>query len=150
MSEEEGGFKVKDRRRFDDSGNLRAESAEAEPQERPKAAPSSAATTEGTAAKDAAHDATTNEAEEFSPQGAEEGIDYSSFILSLATQAMVQLGEMPPPPGVEIPKNVEAARHTIDVIEMLDKKTVGNLNDAEKKLTSEILHSLRLAFVNNK
>ncbi|MCB0331042.1 MAG: DUF1844 domain-containing protein, partial [Bdellovibrionales bacterium] len=128
--EEEGSFKIKDRRRFDESGNLKGSGvADLNPQE------------SQSAGRPVEQQQSTSERSEFvmndDAEGAEsvgrvqdggedEGIDYSSFVLSLATQAMVQLGEMPSPPGVNIPKNREAARHTIDVIEMLEKKTVGN------------------------
>jgi hypothetical protein len=149
MSEEEGGFVVKDRRRFDESGE-RKESEKVEAQS--GASSGEAKPVEGATNADGENQDFVMK--ESSEGGATEGstppIDYSSFILSLATQAMVQLGEMPPPPGVEIPKNREAAKHTIDVIEMLEEKTRGNLSEAERKITEEILHNLRIGYVRSK
>lgn len=77
----------------------------------------------------------------------DEPIDFSSFIVSIATQAMAALGEIPnPQTGVQAP-NHAAARELIDIIAMLDLKTKGNLSADEALLIEEVLHSLRLAFV---
>lgn len=74
-------------------------------------------------------------------------VDFSSFIMSLATQALVQLGEVPPPNGLSLPVDKVAAKHTIDILTMLDEKTRGNLDPGEQHLLSEILYELRVRFV---
>lgn len=74
-------------------------------------------------------------------------ISFSSVIMSLATQALIQMGEVPPPEGVPAEKDLEGARQTIDIIAMLEKKTRGNLDDSELKLLEEVLHQLRMSFV---
>ena len=74
-------------------------------------------------------------------------LNFSSFVVSLATQALMQLGEMPVPEGVNIPKDKDAAKQTIDILSILSHKTTGNLDDSEAKLMEEILHNLRMAFV---
>ena len=80
----------------------------------------------------------------------EHPIDFSSFIISLATQALVQLGQMKAPPGIEIKPDRESARQTIDILSLLQLKTKGNLDPAEAQLFEEILHSLRMAYVRGK
>ncbi|MBX7144100.1 MAG: DUF1844 domain-containing protein [Oligoflexia bacterium] len=75
------------------------------------------------------------------------GINFSSFVVSLATQTLMQLGQMKPPPGLDITPDREAARQTIDILAMLREKTNGNLDAQETKMFDEILHSLRMAYV---
>ena len=119
------GFKVEDKRRFDEAGNEITVNE---------------STPVGQASKDdkpTAHGS--------SAQGPE--IDFSSFVMSLATQAIVQLGEMPPPAGIQIDVNVAAAKQTIDILSMMEKKTKGNLEPAEASLIEEILHTLRMSYV---
>ena len=40
------------------------------------------------------------------------------------------------------------ARYTIEVLGMLQEKTEGNLTEEEKKYIEDILHSLRMQFMN--
>jgi hypothetical protein len=77
-------------------------------------------------------------------------INFSSFVISLATQVLMQLGEMAAPEGYEIPQDRIAAKQTIDILQMLHEKTKGNLEKEEEALMKEILHSLRMSFVRKK
>jgi hypothetical protein len=79
-----------------------------------------------------------------------EPVAFTSFIMSLATQVLVQIGEMPPPQGMEIPLDLEAARQTIDIMTMLQRRTKGNLSADETRFMEEVLHSLRISFINAK
>jgi hypothetical protein len=79
-----------------------------------------------------------------------EPVAFTSFIMSLATQVLVQLGEMPPPQGMEIPLDLEAARQTIDIMTMLQRRTKGNLSAEETRFMEDVLHSLRISFINAK
>ncbi len=72
---------------------------------------------------------------------------FGSFVMSLATQALMQLGEMQPPPGMQMEKDIEAAKQTIDILNLLEVKTRGNLDAAEKQLMDKILTTLRMSFV---
>lgn len=74
-------------------------------------------------------------------------LSFSSFLMSLATQALMQMGEMEPPGGIRLPPDFEAAKQTIEVIGMLAIKTKGNLDAEEQRLLAEVLHSVRLTFV---
>jgi hypothetical protein len=72
---------------------------------------------------------------------------FAFLITSLATQAMVALGQIPDPfenkPVVRLP----LARHHIDLLGMLEEKTQGNLAADEKSLLTHVLTDLRMAFV---
>lgn len=78
------------------------------------------------------------------------GVDFSTFVLSLYSSALVQLGEMADPVTGIRTQNMETAQQTIDIICMLEKKTVGNLDLEEEKLMKSLLHELRMAFVKAK
>lgn len=69
---------------------------------------------------------------------------FEAFVYSLATQALMQLGEMPAPEGINIPKDVGAAKQTVDLLKILKEKTRGNLNSQEEHLLTDMLHNLRL------
>lgn len=83
------------------------------------------------------------------PEGQEEGseISFGSFVLSLATQALVQLGQIRPPEGMSLPVDPIAAKQTIDILSMLEQKTKNNLDAQEARLLNDALHNLRLAYL---
>jgi len=74
-------------------------------------------------------------------------VDFSTHILSLASSALIALRKMPPLEGTEHPLDLEAARHLIDVLGMLEQKTKGNLDEAEQKLLQSLIYDLRVAYV---
>jgi len=74
-------------------------------------------------------------------------VSFSSFVVSLASSAMVNLGEVPDPTSKLRSENLAIARQTIDLLGILEEKTKGNLDDEEAKLLETILYDLRLRFV---
>jgi hypothetical protein len=74
-------------------------------------------------------------------------VDFSTHVLSLASSALISLGRMPDPDGKAHPVDLEAAKHLIDVLGMLETKTKGNLDEAETKLLASLIYDLRVAFV---
>lgn len=74
-------------------------------------------------------------------------VDFSTHILSLASSALIALGKMPAPDGMQQPLDLETARHLIDVLAMLESKTKGNLDEAEQKLLASLIYDLRVAYV---
>ena len=44
-------------------------------------------------------------------------------------------------------KNLEEAKYTIDLLEMIEEKTKGNLTPEEKRYLDQILYDLRMRFV---
>ena len=43
--------------------------------------------------------------------------------------------------------NLNEARHNIEVIELIQEKTTGNLSDKEQKVLSAILHETRSKYI---
>ncbi|MCH2115569.1 MAG: DUF1844 domain-containing protein [Pirellulales bacterium] len=69
------------------------------------------------------------------------------LLSTLATEAMVALGQFPHPATQQVSVNPEHARYAIDMLEMLQTKTKGNLQPGEEKLLTDLLHQLRMLFV---
>ncbi|MEA2059508.1 MAG: DUF1844 domain-containing protein [Thermodesulfobacteriota bacterium] len=78
------------------------------------------------------------------------GVDFSTFILSLYSSALVQLGEIEDPSTGRKDINLDVAKQTVDIIIMLEKKTRGNLEDDEANLMKSLVHELRMAYVRAK
>ena len=74
-------------------------------------------------------------------------IDFATFILSLASSALIHLGEMTDPAGGGDVTNLPIAKQTIDIIAMLADKTKGNVTAAETQLLSGVLYDLRVRYV---
>jgi hypothetical protein len=75
-------------------------------------------------------------------------VDFSTFVLSLGTTALYQMGIVPDPAtGESIAAEPLLAQQTIDTLEMLRRKTLNNLDDEERKLIDSLLYELRIKFV---
>jgi hypothetical protein len=75
-------------------------------------------------------------------------VDFSTFVLSLATAALYQLGALPnPESGASVEADPLVARQTLETLEMLREKTQGNLTEEERKLIDSLLYDLRLRYV---
>ena len=73
-------------------------------------------------------------------------IDFSTFVLSLGSSALIHLGEIPDTSGATT-KDLALAKQTIDIIAMLQEKTKGNLDAAEENLLRGLLYDLRVKYV---
>ncbi len=125
---ENQGFTVQDRRRFSpQTGAARDETTEA-PQAASQAAPQAAA----------------EQSAQASPL---QEIDFSTFVISLSTQALMHLGEIANPVGGNIETDIGVAKQLIDLVGMLKEKTRGNLNANEDRLMEGILFDLRMKYV---
>ena len=74
-------------------------------------------------------------------------VNFSQFIVSLASSALVHLGEIAEPGSSEPRVDLRLAQHTIDVIAMLQEKTAGNLDSEETRLLDALLGDLRTKFL---
>jgi len=102
MPEEEKGFVIKDRRSFDDKGDLKEKgAAEEKAKEEPKEEPKKTET-------------------ETLPLPE---VNFSSLILSLSSTAFLHFGEIPDPGTGEKKKDLALAKHAIDTVAMLKEKT---------------------------
>jgi hypothetical protein len=125
------GFTVQDRRRFSPETGEAREDAPEQP------------------AATAPHPAAEGEAGT-QPQGREEAlpeINFSTFVISLSTQALVHLGEIPNPVSGKLEVDVPVAKQMIDILAMLKDKTRNNLNASEDRLIEDVLFDLRMKYV---
>jgi hypothetical protein len=74
-------------------------------------------------------------------------LDFSSFILSIATTAQVSLGNIPNPQTDQPGQNLPVAKQMIDMLGMLKDKTKGNLTEDEQGLLDSALFNLRMQYV---
>ena len=116
-----GGFTVTDRRSFTEEADAR--------DEEPAAPPSVA----GVGAE--------------APIAAFPPVDFHTFVLSLGSSALLHLGEIENPNDGVSQKDLPLAKHTIDILVMLEEKTKGNLSTAEERLMESLLYDLRLRYV---
>jgi len=72
---------------------------------------------------------------------------FISLILNFQTSCMIALGKIKNPFKNEITRNLQEAKHSIDMLEMLENKTRGNLTEDEKRLLQKTLTELRLNYV---
>jgi len=69
------------------------------------------------------------------------------LITMLSMSVMQQLGKIKNPMTGKIEVNLEAAQATIDILDMLERKTKGNLEEDEEKMLKDTLSSLKLNYV---
>ena len=72
---------------------------------------------------------------------------FSNFVASLASSVLIQLGIFPDPKTGERKTDLELAKHTIDLLSMLQEKTRGNLTEEEDRMLREVLAELKLRYV---
>lgn len=126
MTTEQGdqGFKITDKRMYGEDGKLREPLSE-----------------------EKAPDASKETAKPGTPPRKIPQIDFPSYILSYYTQGLVLLGEVPNPYTNKKEEDLEAARHTVDILAMLEEKTRGNLSKEEEQLLGSVLYELRMKFM---
>jgi hypothetical protein len=163
MSDEQSNFKVTDRRLFNADGSPR----ELTPEESASRSATSA-TVVSTEAKgsgpsqsrpetssqpkseqrprssDTAREPETDEDE---PVDARDPASFVNFIMSIASNAASALGMMEHPVTHEREVDLELAKHWIDVLGMLQKKTRGNLSAQEQQIVEGLLSDLRMQYV---
>jgi Domain of unknown function (DUF1844) len=130
MADEKKDFVVKDKRIF----------SEDKPADEPVEAVESAPD-EGTEESDQYERATENEDYPL-PE-----INFPTFIFSLNSSALVNLGVIEDPATNQKAKNLPMAKQTIDILAMMEEKTKGNLLDDEANMLKTMLYELRMLYV---
>ncbi len=74
-------------------------------------------------------------------------LDFSTFILSLSSSVLMNLGVVENPMTRKKEKEPAVAKQTIDLMVLLKEKTKGNLTENETKLFDDVLHELQLWYV---
>jgi len=72
---------------------------------------------------------------------------FTSLVAMLASSAMQQLGKLVNPMTNQTEVNLEGAQVSIDMLEMLQKKTEGNLDEDEDRMLTDALSSLHMNYV---
>lgn len=124
------GFKVTDRRSFSENG-----------------AAESGASAQGPAAETPAPQAPAQREAREDSNRVLPPADFSTFVLSLGSSALIHLGEIEPPGEAAKRRELPMAKHTIDLLTLLQEKTQSNLTPEEDKLLESLLYDLRLRYV---
>jgi hypothetical protein len=127
MAEEEKGFVIKDKRSFDEKGELKEKESEQEPK------------------KAEQKEQASKKEPERSPLPE---VNFTSLIFSLSSTALFHLGEIPDPQTGKKEKDLPLAKHAIDTIAVLKEKTKGNLTEEEQKFVENVLTDVRWRYVN--
>jgi len=69
------------------------------------------------------------------------------LIATFASQASVAFGHVPNPIDGKTEIRLDLAKHAIDMLAVLEQKTMGNLTGEEASMLENVLHQLRLAYV---
>ena len=148
MAEEnQGNFKVTDRRLFNPDGTLRddaliEEAAPAPPPEPGAAASPSPAQPQGQFA------AATAPELQSEPEDAEpERTMFNEFLMGIASSAFIYLGLVEHPATGRRQVDMTAAKESIDMLLMLREKTKGNLTRGEEKFFDDLLSDLKMQYV---
>ena len=72
-------------------------------------------------------------------------MDFSTFVISLGSNALMQVSSEGN--GELSDEALALARQSIDILEMLEKKTAGNLTEDEAGLLKAVLYQTRMAFI---
>jgi len=126
MAEEEKGFVIKDRRAFDDKGDVKDQERKEEPRKEETRKKAPVEETEGMPLPE---------------------VNFNSLIFSLSSSALINLGEIADPHTGQTHKDLALAKHSIDTIAMLQDKTKGNLNAEDQRFLDTILADLRWRYV---
>lgn len=72
-------------------------------------------------------------------------LDFMTFVLSLKASCLVHLG-LVSVPGEASDVNIALAKHTLELLVLLDNKTEGNLTGEEERALSAMISELREAY----
>ncbi len=72
---------------------------------------------------------------------------FNLFISSLASQILINLGEMASPFNKKKNLDLDQAKFTLDTLQIIKDKTEGNLTNDETKYLDTLLYDLRMRYV---
>lgn len=124
-SEKKDDVRVEDRRHFDRDGNTIREGDES--------------------AGKASKGSKSGQAQAAQP--ATDKIDFVSLLFTYVHTALIYLGEVEDPVQKTTSENIEGARQMIDILELMQQKTRGNLSAEETQYLESALYDLRMRFM---
>jgi hypothetical protein len=74
-------------------------------------------------------------------------ISFGTFALSLAQSALAEIQHAAGKDLAQARQHLDMARGSIDVLEMLECKTRGNLSEEEAQILSALLYEVRMAWL---
>jgi hypothetical protein len=74
-------------------------------------------------------------------------INFTNFVLSLSTSALFHFGDFPDPATGSTQKDLSAAKQTIDMLDMINEKTKGNLDEQENNLIRGVMYELKMRYI---
>jgi len=72
---------------------------------------------------------------------------FAQLVFTFQNAAMQHLGKLKNPLADRVERDLDQARHVIDILGMLEEKTRGNLTPQEKQLLDHALFELRMNYV---
>ena len=69
------------------------------------------------------------------------------LVFMFQTAALQQMGKLINPLTKKIEKNLQQAKYSIDILELLQEKTKGNLKEEESKYLENVLFELRMNYL---
>ncbi|MCP4591193.1 MAG: DUF1844 domain-containing protein [bacterium] len=72
---------------------------------------------------------------------------FMEIVNMVAMQAAVSISGYQHPSGQNTPPDLAMAKHLIDLLEVLHKKTKGNLTEEEDKVLGGVLYEMRMRYV---
>jgi hypothetical protein len=84
---------------------------------------------------------------EAEPEGPLPPATFDALVQQLASQAVLFLSRQRDPETGESLQRLDLAKHTIDLLGVIEEKTKGNLTADEQRLLDTVLYELRMAYV---
>lgn len=72
---------------------------------------------------------------------------FAVLVQLLASQAMMAMGKMKVPGQPELTPDLDAAKHFVDLVGVLEEKTKGNLTEDEGAMIGAVAHELRMIYL---
>jgi hypothetical protein len=80
-------------------------------------------------------------------QDEEYDIAFYQLVWSMQAAAWQQMGKVASVVTGKMERDLDQAKNSIDMLEMIQRKTKGNLNEQEKKTLDHVLYELRMNYV---
>ena len=72
---------------------------------------------------------------------------FAAFLQGLARQCLIAMGDLDDPVSGRREQDLEQAKFTLDLLQILEEKTKGNLDEDEEKALGALLYQLRIRYL---
>ncbi len=77
-------------------------------------------------------------------------VNFFNIVMSLSQASIMYMGKISNPQTGKVEKNLKLAKANIDILQMLQEKTKGNLTKKENEVITENLTNLQLTYADEK